>query len=465
LPAKRLLAFLIAATAIRLAVAAIMPVSADEAYYWVWSRALAPGYLDHPPMVALWIRAGTLLAGQTPIGLRLLAPIAALAGSLLLWSAGRDLAPSHPAGRIAVYLLNATLLLNAGAVVITPDTPLLFFWVACLAALARLARTQNGLWLLAAGLAAGLAMDSKYTAILLLPATAAWLALTPAMRPWLLRWHTPAALAVAAAAFAPVIAWNAAHAWASFAKQGARGTDWHPLQALRFLAELAAGQAGLATPLVLLVMAAATITCARRWRSPPEALAAAMVIIPAAVFLQHALGGRVQANWPGIIYPGAALAAGLAAPRFWRPAAALGLGLVALVYTQATADPFRLPRRLDFALIRLAAWPNIAQAAQKAAGQGFVAADEYGLASELAWHLPGPVYGVEPRWQLFALPAATPSGQGILVRSTRRAGPPPWPGATAIGTVSRAAHGVTAETYVLYRVQAPPGPVALLPVR
>ncbi len=29
----------------------------DEAYYTLWSRSLAWGYLDHPPMVAAWIRA------------------------------------------------------------------------------------------------------------------------------------------------------------------------------------------------------------------------------------------------------------------------------------------------------------------------------------------------------------------------------------------------------------------------
>jgi len=40
--------------ALRLVVAASIPLVPDEAYYWVWSRALAPGYPDHPPMVALW---------------------------------------------------------------------------------------------------------------------------------------------------------------------------------------------------------------------------------------------------------------------------------------------------------------------------------------------------------------------------------------------------------------------------
>ena len=54
---------------------------------------MAPGYLDHPPMVALWIRFGTALAGQTALGVRLLGPFAAALGSILLAQAGR--APVH----------------------------------------------------------------------------------------------------------------------------------------------------------------------------------------------------------------------------------------------------------------------------------------------------------------------------------------------------------------------------------
>jgi hypothetical protein len=42
-----------ALTLLRLAIAAWVPLAPDETYYWVWSRALAPGYPDHPPMVAL----------------------------------------------------------------------------------------------------------------------------------------------------------------------------------------------------------------------------------------------------------------------------------------------------------------------------------------------------------------------------------------------------------------------------
>jgi 4-amino-4-deoxy-L-arabinose transferase-like glycosyltransferase len=477
----RFIWFLAAATAIRLLVAAMTPLSADEVYYWVWSQALAPGYLDHPPMVALWIWAGTHLAGDTVLGIRLLGPLAAALGSLLLISAGRDLAPNTQAGTKAgtraAWLLNGTLVLNAGAVLMTPDTPLLLFWTASLAALARLVRTGNGVWFLAAGAAAGLALDSKYTAALLAPCTLAWLLLAPPMRPWLRCWQPYAAAVLALALFAPVLAWNAAHGWASFAKQGGRGGDWHPSMALGNVAELVGGQLGLATPLLfgLFCIAIWRLMRAAGWRQPGAGLALALTVLPAAVFVEHALGGRVQANWPGVLYPGAALAAALVLPVLWRGTASLatavGLVLSGLVFLQATAAPLSLPRHLDFSLIRLAAWDTLAVQAELRATEthaSFLAADEYGLAAELAFHLATPVIAVEPRWLLFNLPRASIGGQsGILLRSARRAVPPDtrlWPAATLIGTLSRSRDGVVAESYNVFRVTAAADlPAVILP--
>ena len=48
---------------VRLIAAAWTPLTFDEAYYWTWSKHLAGGYYDHPPMVALVIRFGTMIAG------------------------------------------------------------------------------------------------------------------------------------------------------------------------------------------------------------------------------------------------------------------------------------------------------------------------------------------------------------------------------------------------------------------
>lgn len=460
----RLGLFLLIATAIRLTVAASMPLSADEAYYWVWSKALAPGYLDHPPMVALWIWAGTWLAGDTQLGVRLLGPFGALLGSLLLRQAGRDLAPGTPAGDRAAWMLNGTLLLNAGAVVMTPDTPLLLFWTACVAALARLLRTGDGAWFLAAGAAAGLALDSKYTAVLLAPSILLWLAVTPALRPWLRRWQPYAAAALAAALFLPVLTWNARHGWASFAKQGGRGGDWHPAQALSHVAELLGGQLGLATPLLFILFCVGAWRAARFWRRPEAAMLAALTLVPALVFVEHALGDRVQANWPAVLYPSAALAAALTGVGFWRAAVGFGVTVSSLLFVQATAAPVDLPRKVDFTLIRLAGWSDLARGAARLSAMenaSFIAADEYELAAELAFRLPGKVVGVEPRWALFNLPAAANlNGSGLLIRSTRRTSPPDpaiWPGAAAVGELTRGRHGIAAEAYTVYRVAPPHG--------
>jgi len=463
---------LLTVTAVRLAVAANMPFSADEAYYRVWAHALAPGYLDHPPMVALWIRAGTALAGDTPLGIRLFGPLSALLGSLLLWRAGEDLRPGGSAGRRAAWLLNGTLLLNAGAVVMTPDTPLLLFWTASLAALARLLRTGRAAWWFAAGAAAGLAFDSKYTAILLAPGVLVWLLAVPSLRPWLRRWEFWAAWALAVALAAPVLVWNAAHGWVSFSRQGGRAGDWHPAGAWHFVPEFLAGQIGLATPLlaVLFVIGLWRFVRGGAWRAPATGLLAATTLVPLAVLSQHALGGRVQANWAAILYPGLALAAALTVEKFWRTAVSFGLAVSGVVYLQAVLAPFSLPRKLDFSLIRLAGWDGLArdvEAARIAAGADCVAADEYGLAAELAYRLPGPVLGAEPRWALFDLPPAPAAcATVLLVRSARRGVLPSdgiWLHPTQAGQVERVRAGKIAETYFMSRAAAPAGAVLLPP--
>jgi hypothetical protein len=265
-----------------------------------------------------------------------------------------------------------------------------------------------------------------------------------------------------------VLLWNADHGWASFAKQGGRTGDWHPSEAARFLGELLASQIGLATPFVAVLCAAGIWIAARRFRQgTAPALLTALTWPGVAVFVQHGLGDRVQANWPAILFPAATIAAAAYAPRFWRPAAALGFAMAALVYVQAATAAIPLPRRLDVTLIRLGGWDGLVrQLASRPAA--FVAADNYGLAAMLAHGLPGRVIGTEPRWTLFGLPTAAIAGQrGLLIRSERRAGPPdpaPWASIEPAGTLVRSRAGVAAETYDLYRVVAR-GDMVALPAR
>ena len=455
-------------TALRLLVAGTSGLSPDEAYYWTWSRTLAPGYLDHPPMTALWIRAGTWLLGDTPLGVRLLSPLAAGCGTLLLASACADLIDAAPVPRrdralVAAVLLNATLLLGVGAVTITPDTPLLFFWTAALFGLGRVIATRDGRWWLVAGLAIGLALDSKYTLLLPGAGLALWLVATREGRGWLRTpWPWLAGLIVLLL-FAPVLSWNASHGWASFLKQGGRTGAWHPAEAARYLAELLGGQVGLATPLIFVLFLCGMGRIARHpWSGPAGSSLLVFVTLPAAlVFIEHALGDRVQANWPGLLYPACAIAAASLRWR-WRSAIAVGLLLNALVYAQSTLAPVSLPRRLDVTLVRLAGWPELARHVATLGrtdhpAASFIVADEYGLASELAFSLPHDVVlAAEPRWRLFALPHPDAGGTtGLLLRSLRRPGAPDkslFSNAVCLGEVRRGRGARVAESYRVYRV-------------
>ncbi len=462
---RRFTAGLAALTLIRVVMADTIPLSPDETYYLIWSHALAGGYLDHPPMVALWIKAGTLLLGQTERGVRLLGPLAAALASWMLFDAGRALFPGTKAGIVAAVLINASLLLGVGSVIMTPDSPLLFFWTAALWAMAHVATAktadEGGRWWLAAGVAAGLALDSKYTAAFLWIGIGLWTLVVPSARPWLRRWQPWAAALIGAALFAPVVLWNARHDWVGFVKQGSRVGDWQPTRALGFLAELAGSQIGLVTPLVWLLCIAGLVTAVRRWRDPSWALLAALSVPPALVFVQHAFGGRVQGNWPAILYPALALAAGGLAirDRWWKAAAAVGFGITGLAYIQAATAVIPLPPRLDPSALRLRGWDGLAwqvALAREAAGASFVAADGYALGSELAWHLVGEtIVGVDPRWRLFGLRSySIADATGVLVMDIRRSeGPDPavWAEIERIGEAVRP--GAGAPSYALYRVK------------
>ncbi|MCB8877269.1 glycosyltransferase family 39 protein [Acidisoma silvae] len=465
-------------TVLRLAVAAAIPVSPDEAYYWLWAQAPAAGYYDHPFMVAAWVHIGTALFGNTGLGIRLLGPISTALGSWAVLDAARSLGVGRGYG--AAILLNATLLFGAGSVLMTPDTPLLFFWILTLWAAARIAAGGSGWWWIVTGLAAGLAFDSKYTAALLLAGIGLWALLTPLGRRWLFHDIRPwLGLITALILFLPVILWNADHHWVSFAKQGGRTADFHPARAVQFLGELIGGQLGLATPIIFVLCAIglwrATLTAVKT-RDAAAGLLVATGVLPALVFIQHALGDRVQGNWPEIIYPAAVIAAAAlpAAARWLKPGAILGFALTLIVYVQAIASP--LPLGGTEPTIRvLGGWPALTRSAEAQAqtvGAQFIAVDEYGLGSELALRLPRalPVLADDPRWQYFNLPgpatAGLPAGTtGLLIRTMRRRDAPdtaPWTSMRLLGTIARGRHGRIGESYRLYAVTLGPNAPALL---
>ena len=455
-------------TLCRLIMAAWVPLTPDEAYYRIWALAPAAGYLDHPPLVAVWIRAGMALFGDTALGVRAFGPVSALVGTVLLafttWDWLRVRAQTSPssltpdAGMVrTALLLNGTVALGVGTLIMTPDTPLLFFMALLVWSLGRVCLLGQGAGWLLVGLAAGLGFESKYTALLPVFGLVVWLFLTGAGRGWLKTLWPWAGGCVAVLCAGPVIWGNASHGWVSFLKQGGRTGDWHPAKMVTYFGELLGGQVGLASPGVF-VFFLGGVWLLWRQKDSFSRLLLLMIILPAAVFVQHAVGARVQANWPVVLYPALAVAAALPAWRGWVASSLFGMALVGVIVMQAVFSPVTLSPHFDMTLRQMGGWQNFAQTlAARTPASSLLIADEYGLAAELSFYGPKDrrVMAVEPRWMLFDLPRAA-CAEGYLFRSHRRHDQPDAAHFIVLGEdpdAVRQRNGAVAETYSVFHVQ------------
>src|SRR3979490_60041 len=304
---------ILALVALRLIAAAWMPLTFDESYYWMWSKHLAGGYYDHPPMVAFVIRLGTMIAGDTELGVRLVSILLALPMSWAVYRSSSILFGGQRVAATATILLNVTLMAAVGTLIVTPARPPLVASSFVLFFLAKLLETGRGAWWLAVGAAVGIALLSKYTALFFGPAILIWLVAVPKLRRWLISPWLYLGGVVALAIFAPVIWWNADHHWVSFIKQigRARIEDFRPA----FIAELIPTQIAFATPLVWLLGVMGLYALFKRSTGAlePRALISATFWTIVAYFIWHSLHARVEANWFAPVYPPFAIAGAVAA--------------------------------------------------------------------------------------------------------------------------------------------------------
>ncbi len=215
------LALMLLAYLLRLIYCSQIDLLPTEAYYWNYSRHLDFGYLDHPPMVALLIRAGTTAFGNTEFGVRFGALCSNLVTTLFMFRLARNLFDEASAW-VAVVLIQTLPFFFLSGMVMNPDAPLTAAWTASLYYLERALIAQRGRAWWGVGLCLGLGLFSKYTIALLGASVALFMALDSGSRMWWRRPQPYCAALLAAAIFFPVILWNAEHDWASFAFQGSR---------------------------------------------------------------------------------------------------------------------------------------------------------------------------------------------------------------------------------------------------
>src|SRR3954469_7824692 len=216
-------------TVMRMVYAGVLELRTDEAYYWTWSKEAALSFLDHPPGIAWFIRFGTAIFGDTTLGVRFGGLVAMLVTQLLLADIVRRVTHDIRAVLLAVLMPEAAIYYGLLMAKVAPDVALIPFAAAMVWALVRLVESGDARWGLAAGAFAGLALLSKFPAVMLIPAVAAFMLIPDWRRRWLTSPYPWAGGGIAVALFSPVLIWNAQHDWASFRFQSVRAVATHEL--------------------------------------------------------------------------------------------------------------------------------------------------------------------------------------------------------------------------------------------
>ena len=207
--------------AIRLIIAFFLPVAPQEAYYWNYALHPALSYFDHPPMTAYLILLFTRIFGNNFFGVHFASIFISFVLSLVLYYSVRIIFDDRTAFW-TVVVGSSTFIFALGGLVITPDAPLLLFWMLTMFSLYFAVKQSDlKLWLLT-GIFLGCAFVSKYTAAfaalgLLLYLISSRERLSNLLKPG------PYISAIAAfIVFLPVVVWNYSNNWASFGFQSGR---------------------------------------------------------------------------------------------------------------------------------------------------------------------------------------------------------------------------------------------------
>jgi 4-amino-4-deoxy-L-arabinose transferase-like glycosyltransferase len=156
---------LLFSTLIKIGLAVFVPLTGDEAYFFIWGKYLDFGYYEHPPMVG-WLIHFLLYTGTSPLIVRSPTIIFGIIIGLVLYASLKKVDKDKALLIAVLFWISPFNLLN---VLITTDTPLILF--SFLSGLFFFygfgAGGKNIFYFLVSGIFLGLAFSSKYFAVLL----------------------------------------------------------------------------------------------------------------------------------------------------------------------------------------------------------------------------------------------------------------------------------------------------------
>lgn len=286
---------------LKLGLAALVPLTGDEAYYTAYGEYPDYGYYDHGPVIGWWLSV-VLALGKTVWLVRLPAVFATLAVGVLLWHMLRTIDVEKAGIAAAIYLWSPH---NALFVFTTTDAPLIFFSAVAGIFAFHAYRTDHACDYLLAGFFLGLAFLSKYFAVLLGLAFAVLFLFgskPPRIRGLLLIF-----LAVLPAA-AVNLAWNYQNGWINlvfyfYTRQ--RGNGASVLNVVEFVAFTLLLMGPLVYFLVRPRLAgrAAWSQARRNGRETGLIVFLAAFLVPLALLLLVSLGRKIGLHWSLSFFP------------------------------------------------------------------------------------------------------------------------------------------------------------------
>jgi hypothetical protein len=365
--------------ALELAVAGRYGWHRDELYYAVAGLHLQGGYIEFPPVTALLAALARELFGWSLVGLHAITILAG-AGTVLVGAlVARELGATRRAQTLAVVMIGFSPGMIATNLLFQPValdqlTTMIVLWLALRLALGR------GSWPLL-GVAAGIALETKYTIavvlVLLIATFLIW------RRDVLRSWGFALAVAIAAALLAPNLVWEAGHGWTSvnwFLHPPPSGSDETRPQ---FIANLM-----LLTLVAFPVAVAGVVSLVRNRAMRP--LGWTVVGTAVAYFV---LGGKSYYALPVVLF---ALAAGAIPLDRWATRRRLLVTGASFVATGLVVLPLALPVLPLHTAVRLGivkarsdyqsevGWPAYVRLVERhAAGANVIVADNYGEAGAL----------------------------------------------------------------------------------
>jgi 4-amino-4-deoxy-L-arabinose transferase-like glycosyltransferase len=200
-----------------------MGLMPQDAYYYLYGQNLSLSYFDHPGMIGYLLRLFSEIFGQSVFIVKFTDFVIT---SLTLYSFYKLASLFLSSNKVwrSMVLIVSTLFISILSFNSTPDVPLILFWTISLIGLYKaIFQEKKWFWILA-GIAMGLAFNSKYTALLLQVGLIGFLVFSNKYRklflsPWL--WLS---LIISIAVMFPVWWWNNQNEFASFAFQSTERT-------------------------------------------------------------------------------------------------------------------------------------------------------------------------------------------------------------------------------------------------